>query len=134
VGAAYLVYLGFTMLLDRTSQAHQREITIPNRQSNWTIYRQGVLTNVLNPKVALFFLALLPQFVDAKSPHPAVSFILLGLTFIITGTIWCLLIVWFSSGVSHYLRRNLRAAIALQRVTGTLFIGLGLKLAMTDRQ
>lgn len=134
IGAAYLVYLGIDMLRDRHSPLPQREPAVSERYSTSAIYRQGVLTNVLNPKVALFFLALLPQFVDVQSQHPPLSFILLGLTFIATGTIWCLLLVWCASGMSHYLRRNQRVATALHRATGTLFIGLGLKLAMTERR
>lgn len=132
VGAAYLVYLGVTILLNHPSQT-QRRTTAILPETNWTIYRRGMLTNVLNPKVALFFLALLPQFVDANSPYPTLSFILLGLTFVTTGTIWCLLLVRLSSGIGQYFRQNQRTAAILQRITGTLFIGLGVKLAVTDR-
>jgi threonine/homoserine/homoserine lactone efflux protein len=86
-GAAYLVYLGARMLFSRASAA-----TIPAGFSSsgfLAIYRQGLLTNVLNPKVALFFLAFMPQFIAADSPSKFAAFITLGLCFITTGTLWC---------------------------------------------
>src|SRR6195256_4686820 len=88
VGAAYLLFTGIQMLLSRPRPV--AEVMVPgNGISLRRVFWQGALTDVLNPKVALFFLAFLPQFVAADSPHKTLAFLLLGLTFISTGTLWC---------------------------------------------
>lgn len=128
-GAAYLVYLGARMLFSRATAA-----AIPASFSSsglWAVYRQGLLTNVLNPKVALFFLALMPQFIAADSSSKFAAFITLGLCFITTGTLWCLCLAWFSSRLGDRLRGSRTFADILNRTAGALFIGLGARLAMT---
>jgi len=128
-GAAYLVYLGARMLFSRSSAA-----AIPAAFSSsgfWAVYRQGLLTNVLNPKVALFFLALMPQFIAADSSSKFAAFVTLGLCFIITGTLWCLCLAWFSSLLGDRLRGSKTFADILNRTAGALFIGLGARLATT---
>lgn len=129
VGAAYLVYLGARMLFSRSSAA-----AIPSKFSSsgfWAVYRQGLLTNVLNPKVAFFFLALIPQFIAADSSSKFAAFITLGLCFIATGTLWCLCLAWFSSLLGDRLRGSKTLADILNRTAGALFIGLGARLAST---
>lgn len=125
LGAAYLCYLGIKTILSRTSSLEMQDA---KRESNWKVYLQGLLTNLLNPKVALFYLAFLPQFIAKDNPYGAVPFLILGLTFITTGTIWCLLLALFSSGISERLRRNEKMADLMNKLTGVLFIGLGLNL------
>jgi threonine/homoserine/homoserine lactone efflux protein len=128
-GAAYLVYLGARMLFGRASAA-----TIPATFSSsgfWGVYRQGLLTNVLNPKVALFFLAFMPQFIAADSPSKFAAFITLGLSFITTGTLWCLCLAWFSSLLGDRLRGSTKFAAVLNRAAGALFVFLGARLATT---
>jgi threonine/homoserine/homoserine lactone efflux protein len=127
VGAAYLVYLGVHMWLSRVSAGQLVTNGPPVR--GWVIYRQGILTNVLNPKVALFFLAFLPQFIEPSSGSEPTAFLILGLTFIFNGTIWCLLVAWFASAFSRGLRRRRSTGAWLKRVAGALFVGLGLKIA-----
>jgi threonine/homoserine/homoserine lactone efflux protein len=127
IGAAYLVYLGFQMLFSRAS-AHN-EVTSGPPVPGWVIYRQAILTNVLNPKVALFFMAFLPQFIEPGSGMKVMAFLILGLTFIFNGTIWCMLVVWFASAFSQRLRQRHSTESWLKRATGALFIGLGLKIA-----
>jgi threonine/homoserine/homoserine lactone efflux protein len=97
-------------------------------------FRQGILTNVLNPKVALFFLAFLPQFIDSATPSKMAAFLILGLTFVMTGTIWCLVLAWFAAAFSTRLRENATAAAMLNRAVGSLFIFLGLRLAVAARR
>jgi RhtB (resistance to homoserine/threonine) family protein len=126
-GAAYLMYLGIRMLLERKAADAGPEIFAP--QNSWTIYRQGILTNVLNPKVALFFLSFLPQFVNPASDTKIAAFLFLGAVFIFNGTIWCLIVVWFASALGRRLRESSSAASIIRRATGALFVGLGLKLA-----
>jgi len=127
LGGAYLVYLGLKMILDR-----RRELALPSnfrRRTMFAAFRQGVLTNVLNPKVALFFLAFLPQFIDPASHMKIAAFITLGLTFVTTGTIWCLVLAWFASSFSERLRNNETIAQRLNRTAGALFVFLGVRLA-----
>jgi threonine/homoserine/homoserine lactone efflux protein len=128
IGAAYLVYLGFQMILSPASAPRQFTTGQPAR--GWMIYRQGILTNVLNPKVALFFLAFLPHFIESGSRTKLVAFLILGLTFIFNGTIWCMLVVWFSSAFSQRLRQGHSMELWLKRAAGALFVGLGLKIAL----
>ena len=124
-GAAYLVYLGVRALMSR-ARITDRALTPASR---WAIFRQGVITNVLNPKVALFFLAFLPQFIDPARGKPAVQAVALGLLFDISGTLVNLAVAWGASGAAGRLRRSTRAATVMQRVTGAVFIALGLRLA-----
>jgi len=128
-GAAYLVFLGFRMIFSGATELDGTTRS-PARQRLWVIYRQGVITNVLNPKVALFFLAFLPQFIDPKTPTRVSAFLLLGAVFMFNGTLWCLLLAWFAGSVSEKVRANPRAQIAMKRGTGALCIGLGAKLAV----
>src|SRR6478735_4543489 len=80
-GAAYLVYIGVRALLSR-AQGLPGADTPDNGAGNWPAFRQGIVSNLLNPKVALFFLALMPQFIAAGSTHKVAAFLALGLTFV----------------------------------------------------
>ena len=93
------------------------------------VFWQGALTNVLNPKVALFFLAFLPQFVAADSPHKAAAFLLLGLIFIFNGTLWCLGVAAFAARAAGRVRQSGRAQLWINRALGGLFIYLGVRIA-----
>jgi RhtB (resistance to homoserine/threonine) family protein len=129
LGGAYLVFLGIKILVDR-----RRELSLPSnfrRRTTTAAFQQGFLTNVLNPKVALFFLAFLPQFIDPATTNKILAFVTLGLTFVTTGTIWCLLLAWFASGFSERLRANPTITAWLNRAVGALFVFLGLRLATT---
>jgi threonine/homoserine/homoserine lactone efflux protein len=133
VGAAYLCFMGLQMLLAQSrplvSDATIGSDAISRRQVFW----QGALTNVLNPKVALFFLAFLPQFVAADSPHKSLAFLALGLIFVATGTIWCIGIAAFAARAAHRIRRSGRALLWINRALGGLFITLGVRVAMLQR-
>ena len=127
IGGAYLIFLGVKMILDR-----RKQLSLPShfrRRTTVAAFRQGVVTNILNPKVALFFLAFLPQFIDPASNAKVPAFILLGLTFVTTGTIWCLILAWFASVFSERLRTNQTISQWLNRTAGALFIFLGVRLA-----
>jgi threonine/homoserine/homoserine lactone efflux protein len=129
-GAAYLVFLGARMLFTRTSAA---SIPTTFRSSSFgPVFRQGLLTNVLNPKVALFFLAFMPQFIAAESHAKFAAFVLLGLCFVFTGTLWCLCLAWFSSALGDRLRGTPSFSAALNRVAGALFVTLGVRLAVAE--
>lgn len=127
-GAAYLVYLGARMLLDRS-----RTLAVGtfDAEPGWAVFRAGFITNLLNPKVALFFMAFLPQFVDPAAPSKTLAFLFLGAVFIVNGTLWCLVLAFGASAAASRLRAAPSAATILQRATGALFIGLGVRLAVS---
>jgi len=98
------------------------------------IYRDGVITNVLNPKVALFFITFLPQFIDPKFENTMLPFLALGITFTVTGTIWCLLLANFASFISDKLKNNKKLPGYINRTCGAVLIGLGIKVALSNRK
>jgi threonine/homoserine/homoserine lactone efflux protein len=125
MGAAYLVYLGC-----RTIFAKPEEVLIKERatEKKLKIYLQGFFTSLFNPKVILFFLAFLPQFVSAHNSYGVLPFMILGLTFICTGAIWLLILTVFSAYGTRKIRNNPKLANIINRTTGVLFIALGLNL------
>jgi threonine/homoserine/homoserine lactone efflux protein len=130
-GAAYLCFIGAKMLLSRTqAPVDDAATTGSGAISLRQVFLQGALTNVLNPKVALFFLAFLPQFVAEDSPHKAAAFVLLGLIFIFNGTLWCLGVAAFAAGAAGRIRRSSQALRWINRVLGGLFVYLGVRVAM----
>ena len=128
VGGIYLVYMGARMIWGTFNGIKAAEL--PVKESRMTLratFGQGFLTNVLNPKVALFFLAFLPQFIDADAPSRVLAFFTLGIIVVITGTAWNLVIAWAGGKAgSHFNGRRLW----LDRVIGGLFVGLGMKLVL----
>lgn len=129
-GAIYLIYLGVRAFRSGSAVSLQRVEPAPLSK----VFSQGVITNVLNPKVALFFLAFLPQFVDPARGNPVVQIIVLGLVFDFTGTLVNLGVAFGASGAASRLREAGRARAALQKITGVLFVGLGLRLAFAGRK
>jgi threonine/homoserine/homoserine lactone efflux protein len=130
-GGAYLIFLGVRAFFER-----DQEVSLPaqfKRRGAGAAFRQGIVTNILNPKVALFYLAFLPQFIDADAPSKTLAFVVLGLTFVVTGTAWCLVLAWFSSAFSARLRGSPAIRAWLNRTVGTLFVFLGLRLAFAKR-
>ncbi|WP_093339534.1 LysE family translocator [Salibacterium halotolerans] len=127
IGAGYLIYLGLRTFFQTSSDFH---VTKTAKISNKKIFTQGFLTNITNPKVALFFLSFLPQFIAADHNGP-VPFIILGLSFVFTGTLWCLFIAIFVSSVTQKLRNHPKVEGMMNKITGILFIGLGIKLFQT---
>jgi len=132
-GAAYLLYMGYKMLTDK-SQLNSGRVSESEIVDFWKIYRGGILTNVLNPKVALFFIAFLPQFIDINVSTSVWPFLILGTTFIITGTIWCCILAIFAATIFSKLKDNQKAATYINRVCGLSLIGLGVKVALSTRK
>lgn len=130
VGAAYLVYLGVKTILNRNNQIDVHDL---KKDSLRKIYTQGVITNVLNPKVALFFLAFLPQFVDTSSGNVTLQILLLGFIFDTTGTIVNSLVAVFFSKIGGLLNRSPKIKRVQSWFTGTIFIGLGVTLALSKK-
>jgi|SRR5580765_6281588 threonine/homoserine/homoserine lactone efflux protein len=128
-GAAYLIYLGIRMVVKRTSLASQQ--LEPEKLGS--IFRQGAITNMLNPKVAIFFLAFLPQFIDARRGSVVPQILFLGLIFNVGGTLVNLAVAYAGGTLGELLRRNQRWARLQQWFTGLVFVGLGLRLAWQRR-
>ena len=132
IGAAYLIYLGVS-LWRSGPRPHATGRPAAPRAPLRVVFAQGVLTNVLNPKVALFFLAFLPQFVDADAPYKLVAFLFLGLVFNFNGTLWNLFVAWSAAKVGGRVAARGRAAEWLSRAAGAAFVALGVKLALSER-
>jgi threonine/homoserine/homoserine lactone efflux protein len=133
VGAVYLIWIGIGFLLHQNGAATHSNTAVM-APSPWKIYRQGVFTNVLNPKVALFFLSFLPQFVFTRTEIVFTPFLVLGLVFFTTGSIWCICLVYGSSWLSMSILRRTSAGGVLRKLSGLLFIGLGVRLAFARAQ
>jgi threonine/homoserine/homoserine lactone efflux protein len=130
-GAAYLVWLGVRAIASKSSPLHVQRV---DPEGLGRVFRQGVLTNMLNPKVALFFLAFLPQFTDpARGPVP-LQIALLGLIFIGNGTIVCIAYALAASWMGEWLKTRYDVATWLDRTMGGLFVGLGIRLALEHRR
>jgi threonine/homoserine/homoserine lactone efflux protein len=130
-GAAYLVYLGVRAIA--RPDAVMPAVSAGDGADVRKAFRQGLLTNVLNPKVALFFLAFLPQFVDVDAPARTTAFLLLGLTFVTTGTIWVLILAVAAAQVRGFFARRPRVQAWIARAMGGVFVFLGLRLAAGER-
>ena len=132
LGAAYLAYIGIRMLLTRQRSSTQGTSVAGTAFPLRTVFLQGALTNVLNPKVALFFLAFLPQFVAADAAEKPLAFLLLGGIFIFNGTIWCLGVAAVAARTSKRVQRSSQVMDWLNRTIGGLFIYLGVRIALLE--
>jgi RhtB (resistance to homoserine/threonine) family protein len=129
LGVAYLIYLGIKMILDKSSIFENESMKFENVDLI-KIYSQGFLTNLLNPKVAIFFLSLMPQFIKPEYVNGPIPFVILGLTFITTGTIWCLFLAYSASSMTKILRKNNKIGRIMQKLSGGIFIALGFLLLL----
>jgi threonine/homoserine/homoserine lactone efflux protein len=133
IGAVYLTYLGIQML--RSSLKNKSPLATPQplpSEGLRQIFLQGILTNALNPKVAVFFLAFLPQFVAVDAPSKVSSLIMLGLLFDAVGTMWNIAVAWFA-GKFATTNTYVHLKVWFERAIGALFIFLGIKLAFAER-
>ena len=130
-GAAYLIYLGVKTLLNKSDVVLNKN---KSRDGIRIIFIQGILSNVLNPKIALFFLAFLPQFVDLKSGNASIQMAYLGLTFALFGVLFLVLLGYFSGYIGIWLSRRHNWAEKIRWFTGSILIALGLRLAFMDRK
>jgi threonine/homoserine/homoserine lactone efflux protein len=132
IGAAYLIYLGIRAVL---SKKHSLEIKTPVKKLSYKkIFWQGFLTNVLNPKVALFFLAFLPQFIDIAKENTGWQILFLGTWFDVGGTLVNIVVALLFGKIGQWLNRSAAFVQWQQRITGTLLIALGIKVALSSRE
>jgi threonine/homoserine/homoserine lactone efflux protein len=140
VGAAYLVWMGAAMLLGRAKSAPAVNVAATaadaraaKRLDYRAIFLQGFLTNALNPKVALFFLAFVPQFIARDAPSKPLAFLVLGAIFDFNGMLWCHALALFAAFASRRLKVGAAVGRWLNRTMGALFVALGVKLALASR-
>jgi threonine/homoserine/homoserine lactone efflux protein len=130
VGAAYLVYLGVKLLRTRSAELH---VGASGTRSMRRLFTDGALSNIANPKIAVFYFAFLPQFVLPQAQHPTATIFVLGLlfaliTFAVKGPVG-----WFAGRLSGWLRERPQVLLGLHRGSGLILLGLGLRLALERR-
>ncbi|WP_028581241.1 LysE family translocator [Desulfogranum japonicum] len=130
IGAAYLFWLGFSMLRSSPDDI-KKHVAQPNNAA-WKVFSLGFLNNALNPKVALFFLAFLPQFVDPFSHTKPLAFLVLGIIFTVNGILVNFCWAWSAVSVASLFKKQGRYTRLSKRFAGALFIALGIRLAMDD--
>tara|TARA_B100001059_G_scaffold229599_2_gene262415 strand:- start:1390 stop:1986 length:597 start_codon:yes stop_codon:yes gene_type:complete len=128
IGAAYLVYIGVKKYMD-TSALFTENTTSEANKSSKNDFWSGFFTNSLNPKVALFFLAFFPQFITPSKLEDPVPFVLLGVTFAIIGVIWYVILTLFASTFSTKIKGNPNSGIWLNKISGFVFVLMGLQIA-----
>jgi threonine/homoserine/homoserine lactone efflux protein len=138
LGALYLLYIGIKMLLTKPElpAAPDARSAVSEPGTQWSyarVFAQGFLTNVLNPKVALFFVAFVPQFIAPEATDKAIAFVLLGMIFNTTGTLWCHVLALLTAFASQRLRPSTWLRQWLQRALGAMFVSFGVRLALSQR-
>lgn len=127
VGAVYLMYLGIKTLWALKNKT-TAEIPVENKYKNTSCFKQGFLTNLLNPKVAVFFLTFLPQFVDGGS-NTFVPFLTMGMTYTVLTALWFVFYIYLLNQISAFMKKP-RTQAVFEGLTGTVLIGFGVKLAL----
>ena len=130
MGAAYLIYLGIKSLRDKSALLPDDDREPMKMRS---MFAQGILSNVVNPKIALFFLAFLPQFVDGAAGHVTQQMLVLGVMFAFFTLLAFSVLGYFAGHFGGWLASKPNIASRLRWVTGSVMIGLGVRLALTDR-
>ncbi|HWL09616.1 MAG TPA: LysE family translocator [Planctomicrobium sp.] len=130
VGAAYLLYLAWQAFCAGDAKINADSNT---RSSNQSLYLRGILMNVTNPKVAIFFMAFLPQFVDSSRGGISIQVMTLGAVFMITAFIIFCSIACAAGQIGSWLKRSKRAQVGMNRLAGTIFILLAFRLALSKQ-
>jgi len=130
IGAGYLVYLAWQAF---RASAHQIQSKREGQVNHWKLYRRGIIMNITNPKVSIFFLAFLPQFADPIRGPISMQILILGGLFIISTILVFGNIALLAGTLGQWLNRSSRAQNILNKIAGTVFLGLALKLATTER-
>lgn len=131
LGAAYLLYLGVTTLL-ALKQKEDSVTQVSAALPLMAVFRQATLINILNPKVALFFMALLPQFVSPAAPHPALAFLFLGVIFNVNGTLVNIGFALCTSILANRLKSISILPRLLKSLVGAMFVALGVRLGLSS--
>lgn len=127
-GAAYLLYLAYKSFTDKSSSFN---VHIADSLSYKSLYKKGIIMNLLNPKVSLFFLAFFPQFINYESGYVSLQMLFLGILFLIQTIIIFGFISFFAGKVGDFLRQNESISKKMNYIQGSLFTLIGLKIAFT---
>ncbi len=133
LGAAYLIYLGIMALRSAGTSSQPDERTLP-RVTAWQAFRQGVLIDVLNPKVAIFFMAFLPQFLRPQYGNEGLQLAGLGFLIVVVGVVTDTCFVLAAAKATAFFRQRPRASVWLDRTLGTMLVALGLRLALSEQR
>ncbi|MFE4810059.1 LysE family translocator [Peribacillus simplex] len=130
VGAVYLVYIGFKTLwgLRNKQVAAAADMSVKSKYENQSCFKQGFLTNLLNPKVAVFFLTFLPQFVNPGN-DTFLPFLIMGITYTVLTALWFVFYIYLLNQISAFMKKPRTQAI-FEGITGMVLIGFGIKLAL----
>lgn len=131
-GAAYLIYLGVKAWISKPAQKDTGSQS--PRLNKWKLFKQGMITNALNPKVAIFFLSFLPQFIDPASHFVKLQLAALGLWFAAQGTLVLMIVALIFGRTKDFFSRNPRFWQMQEKITGTILIGLGIRVALTTKK
>lgn len=131
LGAAYLCYLGIMSLFAKKRIVTNLKTT--KKDSMCRIYISGVVTNVFNPKVALFFLAFFPQFIEPNYQGVINPFFSLGIIYILIDLLWCLLITFSISFFTKKVLESPKIGLWMSRISGLVYLALGIKIALSKR-
>jgi threonine/homoserine/homoserine lactone efflux protein len=131
-GAAYLIYLGVRALLTKPNINTAAGPVV--KANYWKLFKQGIITNALNPKVAIFFLSFLPQFINPASSVFKWQLLLLGVWFAVQGTLVLIIVALILGKTKDFFRKNPKVWLVQEKVTGIMLIGLGIKVALVSKK
>ncbi len=132
IGAGYLVFLGIRTIIKLRKKTGEIAY-LTEKKSILQIYRDGLITNITNPKVVIFFMTFLPQFIDIQYNKGPIPFLLLGFTFVTTGTVWCIFIALAAGKVGEFIRKNVVVHYTLNILTAIIFVGLAINLMIAKK-
>jgi len=132
LGAGYLIYLGTKALITKSDL--NKDIMTLAPINKWKLLKQGIVTNALNPKVALFFLSFLPQFIQPGSPLYKAQLFSLGLWFDLQGTLILIIVAYLLGKTSNFIKNNQNFWRMQGKITGVILIGLGIKVALSSKK
>jgi len=131
-GAGYLIYLGIKALLSKPNLNSTDEK--PAKANYRQLFKQGIITNALNPKVAVFFLSFLPQFISPVSPFFKFQLFSLGIWFDVQGTMVLIIVACILGKTKDFFRKNPKVWMIQEKVTGLILVGLGIRIALASRK
>ncbi|WP_179412917.1 LysE family translocator [Mucilaginibacter sp. E4BP6] len=131
-GAGYLIYLGVKSIITKPNVDTKNEN--PSKSDYWKLFKQGIITNALNPKVAIFFLSFLPQFIDTASPYFKIQLFTLGVWFDLQGSLLLIIVVFILGKAKNFFKQKPKLWLIQEKITGFILIGLGVRIALLTKK